>query len=407
MKIKLLFVVVLSIFFACDGDKDDPSTKVTSLLTLTVDAAYPTSETDDWIIVHNEAGNLLAYEPFESNQDLEVLTDKPFKGKLTITFLRYAPLEDAKNYSMNSFTNIESDNHLMRMAIPSPVTSGNINISVSDVHSYQKFALTTRLGTLFGGSSSWNPNTSVLDLQSYTYSGATKYILTVTSGNMYRYKVLDNVQPNHTYSLSFNDMIPSEEKTTFIFPEAEFISLFVYGGAPDLTSTYNSFLLDWQLISGPITAIVPEYINALTDYRTELSIFYADYAYSYVNQGAIPDDISTWPQKSDFSVTKKSLSNFSTATSKSFVWLSTAWGYSDMPNKTRVNWNVSSPSPTYKIKELPAEIISLHPALALDNFVHGTTTFYTKSPAYESFFDNYLQSGPQPSGVRLGISIKN
>lgn len=74
-------------------------------------------------------------------------------------------------------------------------------------------------------------------------------------------------------------------------------------------------------------------------------------------------------------------------------------------SKISVYWTVSSPSGNYKIKELPAEIISVHPALALDNFIYNGTTFYTQSPSYELFFENAFQSGTEPTGLRLGISI--
>lgn len=407
MKINILLAAILTVLLACENEDDIENAKETSLLTLSVDPSYPTDDSDDWIIVNSEAGDLLAYMPFESNQELEILTDKPILGKLTITYLNYLPFEEGKNYSMKSFTSIEKGKHLVVGGLTKTEISGSINISVSDVHSYQNTHLTTRFGTQFGGSISWDINNSVLDLQSSTFTGASKYISTVTSGNMYRYKVLDNVRPNETYDFSFDDMIPFEEKATFIFPEAKFVSLFVYGSDPELASTPNSFLLDWRLISNPGTAIVPEYINVLTNYRTELAVYYEGYSYSYVNQGSIPDDLSTWPQQSDFGVNEKSLSNFSAATSKPFVWLMARWGYSDIPNKTAVSWQVSSPSPNFRIKELPAEIIGAHPALTFDNFNYQGSTFYTQSPAYELFFGKTFQAGSEPTGEILGIFVNN
>jgi hypothetical protein len=413
VKTKSLFAVILAITFACDDGNEDSSPKETSLLTLTVDASYPVDaafngadDTDDWIIVHSEDGTLLASENFQNNQELEIKTDKPAEGKITITHVRYVALKDGnKSYSVKSYTNIEKGEHMvLKGTSPLPGKTGKINVSVSNVFAYQNCLLTSRVGTS-SNSSSWNGGTGMLDIQEDTYSGVTKYIATVSNGNVLKYKVLDNVQPNGKYSFSFNDMTSFEQKVTFTFPQSSIINVFVYGGDPDPTLTSNAYLLDRRFISNSSTAIVTNYTNSLTNYKTELLIYYNGYQYTYLNQGSIPDGNVTWPQKSDFNVTEKSFSNFSATTLKSYVWRNSLWNYQDAANKITLFWAVTAPLGNQKINELPAEIINVHPALSLNNLKYYGTIFYTQSPAYELFFDNALQAAPEPTGLRLGIFI--
>lgn len=403
MKIKSIFISLLAVTFACDNSNEDATPKETALLTLAVDASYPSDETDDWIIVHSEDGTLLASESFQNNQELEIVTDKPFQGKMTITHLRYATFNDGtKSYYLNSYTNIEKGKHIvLKGTSPVPGMTGKFNVSVSNVSPYEYSLL-----SLSSFSSNWNGSTGILDMQSETYAGMKKQIATVSSGNILKYKVLDNIQPGGKYSFSFNDMTPFEQKVTFAFPQSNSLNVFVYANESEPTY-WNSHLLDMRYISRSPTGVVTSYTNSMTNYTTQLLIYYTGYMYTYLNRGPIPDGNVIWPQKSDFNVTEKSLFNFSATTSKSYVWRNSAWGYQDATNKIRVSWSVSAPSGNQKINELPTEIINVHPALSLNNLKYSVTTFYTESPPYELFFDNAFQATPEPAGLRLGISINN
>ena len=124
-----------------------------------------------------------------------------------------------------------------------------------------------------------------------------------------------------------------------------------------------------------------------------------------MNLGAIPDGNIVWPQKSDFNISEKSLSNFSATTSKSYVWRKSRWSYSDVASKTVVTWDVLSSSGNQSIQELPSEITSVHPILSLNSMKYASTIFYTQSPAFESFVNTDFETGREPDGLRLGIRI--
>src|SRR5688572_11896013 len=115
MKIQSIFAAALSVItFACDDDNDNVIPEKTSLLTLTVDASYPTDDSDDWIIVHAEDGALLAFESFQPNQQLEVVTDKPAPGKIMVTHLKYITSDGGnKWYFAKSHSNIDKGKHMI------------------------------------------------------------------------------------------------------------------------------------------------------------------------------------------------------------------------------------------------------------------------------------------------------
>jgi hypothetical protein len=220
-------------------------------------------------------------------------------------------------------------------------------------------------------------------MHSDTYPGVSKYIISVFNLNELRYKVLDNVMPDGTYSFSFNEMTPYEQKVTFSFPPSNNVGVFTYGSEPDPILNPNAYMLTLRYISNTTNTIEIGYINSLTNYKTELVIFYPGYMYRYLNQGSIPEGNVTWPQKSDFNVVEKSLSNFSATSSKSYVWRNSVWGSHDIASKTFVEWAFAAPSGNQKINEMPAEILNVHPVLSLGNLEYAGTTFYAQSPAYE------------------------
>ena len=97
--------------------------------------------------------------------------------------------------------------------------------------------------------------------------------------------------------------------------------------------------------------------------------------------------------------------NFSATTLKSYLWRYSTWSYYDAASQVVFNWDVSSSLGNQFIKDLPAEITSAHPAISLSNLKHASTTFYTQSPAFESYVDWDFKVNPEPTGTRLGIKI--
>ena len=395
----ILGVTLLVILLACNDEDPDVPQK-TSLLTLSVDASYLTDISDNWIIVHDENGALLASQSFETNQELEIVTDKPVPGKITITHLRYSTLNGTKFYLATSHANIEKGRHMI-LEVPSVIPSqetGKLNVTVTDVASYDHFAVST---ASYGAS--WNGGTRVLDLETSTYADFPNHIITIGDGNTLKHKIVSNVKPNDSHSFSFYDMNPFDQTVDFNFPQPGDVILSVNGVEPGKPTNDHFLLL--HLGAHKHNTIKAGYLNILTNYRTRLDISYPDYAYEYRKLGSVPDGNIVWPQKSDFTINEKAFVNFSATTLKSYLWRYSTWSYYDAASQVVFNWDVSSSLGNQFIKDLPAEITSAHPAISLSNLKHASTTFYTQSPAFESYVDWDFKVNPEPTGTRLGIKI--
>ncbi len=405
MKNKILFASALLMFaFACD-DGDNVIPEKTSLLKLTVDASWAGLGADNWIIVHSEDGSLLASESFATAQELEIVTDKPAPGKITVTHLRYFMSNGTKFYFATSNVNIEKGKHMIlkRNSYTSPEATGKLYISVSNVAVRDHHSLSSQISP--SGGASWSGGTGILDMESTTFKGISKHIVTVSDGYSLKHRVLNDVKPNDSYSFSFYDMAPFDQTVDFTFPQPDHVLLDVWGSEPNTTLTPNYYNLVAHFNSDAHTTIKAGYLNSLTNYRTQLNIVYSDYLYDYINIGSIPDGNIAWPQKSDFNINEKFFTNFSATASKSYVWRKSRWSYSDAVSQTVITWDVSASSGNQSFQELPSEITSVHPILSFNNMKHASTTFYTQSPAFESIVNADFETGPEPEGLRLGIRI--
>lgn len=406
MKIKSLIISAsLIATIACSSD-DNGLPEITSLLSLTVDASYLDEEADeseDWIIVHSEKGSLLAFENFEANQQLEITTKKSVSGKIMVTHLRYSLVNGTKWYQAKSYANIEKGKSMVLKGLDQrPESTGKINVSVNNLNDFEFGLLSSRVTTPVDVS--WN--STEVSLQANTYTGISKHIATISDGNSIKYKVLNNVQPGDSYSFSFNDMDPVDQKITFTFPPSDGVLINLYGSEPDATLTPNAYWIQFQYFYNQnIASVDAGYLNHLTNYKTVLNIYYPDYSYQFTNLGSIPNSQIEWPQKSDFNITKNSFTNFSATSTKAYVWRISGWGYNDVSNKISVNWSISSTSGQQVIKELPSTLINAHPALSPDKLQYGGTTFYIQSPPFESFVSKDFGTASEPAGLQLGINL--
>ena len=405
MKKLLLPFAVLVIAVACDDENSNDVTPTkTKLLTLQVDAGYQTT-TNDWIVIHSEDGELLAFESFESNSVIELETDKPVSGTITTTTIRQGTSNGFNFYFVESHTNVQKGKKMVFKSYstaPLGVT-GEFNVSISDVTGYDQQSLTSRIGS--AGSGSWSGGTNILQLNTTTHAGVTKFILSIDDKSSLKYKILENVKANDNISFSFLDMLPYDNIINFNFQPTSDVTLFVIGSEPDPNLYPNSYSL--QAYLGNLNTRSTQragYLNSLTNYRTMLTITYPDYSLEYVNFGSIPNPNITWPQKSDFSITTSTINNFKASAKKPFAWRYSTWTYLDSQNN--VGWTVYAPNDHQTIGELPAEILSQHPALALTKMTYHSTMFYTDAMSYEDLVDSDFAYDLEVPGSRVGIKTK-
>ncbi|HMG92701.1 MAG TPA: hypothetical protein VK589_21735 [Chryseolinea sp.] len=414
MKNPILPLALLVIVVACNEEKDvtpikdvvpskDVTPTKTTLLTVRVDASFPTETIDDWIVVHSEDGEVLAFESFETNSVVVLETEKTVNGNITTTQIRHSKVSNFDMYSVESHTDIQKGKTIVldSYSITPLSKTGELNVSISNVNAIDQQALSSRVGS--GGSSSWSSDTNILEMNTSTYPGVTKYVVSIDDGSALKYKILDNVKPNDNYSFSFLDMSQFDNTITFNFPTSPHATLFISGSDPDPSLELNRYVLLAHYNFDTHSELRAGYLNSMTNYTTRLAMTYPDYGLEYMNVGSIPNPNIVWPSKSDFSITSSNIDNFKASASKPFIWRLSTWSFLDGQNN--LSWNVYGPSDQHVIGELPSEIVSQFPALAFSKLTYNSTVFFTEAMSYEDYINSDFAGEPVTQGTRLGIRI--
>lgn len=403
MRNLLAIVFILTIAVACDDG--NPVTPKTKLLNVQVDASYTTDRYDNWVMVHDDDGRLLAFKPFESNTTFELETDQVVSDKITVTTVIHYLLEGIHRYSLYSYAKVTKGKtfHFKSYLGDPPTVTGMLKVTVSDVVAYDQFTLSSRLG--FSGSASWAGNTKILDLQTSTYTGIGKYILTVSNGPEMKYKVFDNVKPSDSYNLSYNDMLPFDHAALFNFPTCSEISMYVYGSETGVSAIPNNYTIQSLYSIDPRSSLQVGYLNSLTNYVTGIYLRYPDYSLDYTIVGSFPNANNiTWPLKTDFQITASSINDYSIVAKQPYIWRIGAWQFVDATNS--VYWQVISPTDAQAFDEMPAEIIAQHSALSLSNMTYLQSTIYTQNIPYDDNVNNAFESKEASQYTSVGIGLK-
>src|SRR5690606_12604720 len=136
------------------------------------------------------------------------------------------------------------------------------------------------------------------------------------------------------------------------------------------------------------TTLSAWYTDEFTNYRTYLNIRYPEYTYRYKSIGSIPSASVTWPQYSNFDIEEQSFIGYSAVANEQYVWRSTLFEYDDDVKKVYGSWEISTASGKNLIIEIPSEVATKYPDFTFDKLQHKSTTFYTKSPAFDSIVNN-------------------
>jgi len=399
------WIVLVLCFFGC-GEDEKPAVSV-KLLSISVDQSFNTSDTENWIIIHDDVGKLIEYRSFESGDDITIETTASTpENTIGVTFLKLYFQDDFRFYNLETYLNIEKGETLKVANFQTSVDGqlgGTFDIVIDGFTSFDQSSTSNKFGFGCGGSSG-----SVVDLTCGTIDSATKYILQLSdkSGDL-RYKVLEDVEVDDSYRISFYEMEPFDTTIEFVFPESTDVDLTISGREAGFSYFDFGYSLNNHVIDDAHTQIKAGYLNSLTKYSTELSVGYPDFKYVYSIRGSIPDPNISWPSKADFSLSSKLLQDFSSDVKTSFNWRKSIWTYEGLssPTTSHVTWQIFSKSVAHKLSELPAEIVSQHPVIAFENLKHSSTTFYTESEPYIDHIKRTLNEEDAPVDAQIGISI--
>jgi hypothetical protein len=195
--------------------------------------------------------------------------------------------------------------------------------------------------------------------------------------------MLDNAQPNESYTFSFDELSAFDQAVEFNFPESNEVFFYISGREADQSIEGPSYLHQLHFGSDFHTSMKGGYLNSLTKYVTEFSVGYPTYKFFYRNKGSIPEPNISILSSSGYAISSHDIQDFSATSTEPFVYRKSHFGVAEPANNLEVFWLVHSVFGTHTLTELPAEIIASHPKLSIANMKHISTQFYVESLPYE------------------------
>lgn len=384
MKTNLLIVVFFLLLFACENEETkSPST----LLTLIVDESFETSATDNWVIVHDEDGTPITFESFETGDVKDIKGISHIKGQtIAVTVVKHVWEYGKERYIVDTYFQYQKGGVLklnyFTPSIPgSSVFKGTFDVTVNSAVPLHQYAVSNR----YAMGNSWQQyDRSSFSVTSHLSDVSLKYLVQASDmeGNI-RYKMLDNAQPNDSYTFSFDELSEFDRTVEFNFPESNEVFFYITGREADQSIEGPSYLHQLHFGADLHTSIKGGYLNSLAKYVTEFNVGYPTYKFFYRNKGSIPEPKISPLSPSGYAITSNDIQKFDATSTQEFNYRKSHYRYSDTPNNLEVVWMVHSTFGSHKLTELPAEIITSHPKLSIVNMKHVFTQFYVESLPYE------------------------
>lgn len=387
----------------------------------TLNEAVAFSESDYWLIIHNQDGELLDYRTFKYGDSLifEAL-DSELEGtdKLSITFVQYTLAGVNHLHSIRTYTGIDKGvvwnqgssessfsfkSRQERTTYPSKFyqqpsqkSSANFNITVNNVPNIARYNLTSRQYGNTAGSQVFQ-NTSTLNINEVTLQMDVEYLLSIEDGQgNLRYQLLAPQETVNDIVLEYTDFLEYDHILQIALPEHSQLTANVWAYETDVFSG-TPLLLSSQRSAGPADPVAKlGYINDFGSFETTFSINTVDhYSYNYEELGKIPDEIIIM-EKPAFEIQESSKNNFQFSININFLRSSSFWSFKEtMSDNVTIQtlWHVEAPKTnSFKIGDLPQEIVQKCPYLNLDNLDYESTTLILRGRNYEDIINSMFNS---------------
>jgi len=382
-------VVALFVLIGCKEQKEDVAP---TAFTLNVDASYLTTETDNWVFIHNPDGSLVDHKTFESGDVMIFDKTESFTGdNFSVTIFNYAKSPTFNIYGLKSYVveNFGQEWTLKgqdEIPISDPVETGNFTVNVTDLPTtlYAR-SLSSRSGLW----SHWTTNTEAAPV---IREGDVDFLLSVeTEIGLPKYKMIENVADQDVYNLSVaNDFLDFDRFVDVSFPSAKDVRLYVLGFDDDQSVGSFGYILYNNLVyDKPLRSNMPiGLLNRFNKYNISLSVPHNGMFIQYSKLGPAPTSINLQFDNT-IVVTDKSINNYTYTTSNPFNMRKTEFHYiNNVIDGMRINWKVYAPGGETKINGLPDEFYSQYTAFNMDSLSHWKSEFdITPNVSYSGFID--------------------
>lgn len=388
------FIVTLALLlFACESDEPiekiiEPPPQI-QYFELTVDRDYPTSDSDNWIIIHDQNNTFINAKRFEAGQNLKFDTFPALPGELKITLMAAKTVANNKMiYKLQTFLNVNL-NEKWNLKKPYSVNEnpgtiqGILGVTVTS----------TNLG------SSWDAIISnkqkkyiptALDFQTFQFEEAEvgsnwdDYFVSALdkTGTPY-YKYIENVSPG-SLTLTLDDFEAFDLVKPFTFPVSYAAWLEVHASdnvqTRDEPGYFTQSYLSPVKEAKPVSSFKLGFLEKFSYYQVTFYAVYSDDIISFQSKGAFPEEIIL--PTLDTELADATFTNFSLSGESDFIRRISYWNlYSYAAN---IEWSVFGTNDPVANPGLPEIIEKNYPTLKLSELKHNATYLYEIGNSYEN-----------------------
>lgn len=385
-----------------------------------------TSESDDWIIIHDQDGKLMDYQPLEKE---DILVFKKMDTALTNT----------KNLTITTLTSrstATSNAHLLDTHPLVPVgSSWNNKIDTNGFHdeSFKDFQLRREVNKNIAKTRNKKSThnvlvNNILGIEKYNITSAAEGYVTAnfspTSGNNLSLENLELSEGvNYIFFIAdsqgglkhlFFEIDETTQDLNFDYSEfVEFQNIFetplpensylfaVTRGFESGNADNRGYEMTVETDFNSPNVSRLGYANGFESYTTSFHLsMNSGYGYRYYEHSTAPlNEISILPKPS-FSIIDKTPYAYEFNTDIAFISGSTSWKYEEnFSDETYIytSWSIQIPDTNaLSIGQLPEELITAHPKLNLEQLKHGDTYLTIQGFDYAQLLENRTN----PSGYQ-------
>ncbi|MBT2162268.1 hypothetical protein [Zobellia barbeyronii] len=388
------------------GEQEEPAEPVSVIyFTLTVDASTNTKETEDWIIIHNDTGEILDFKSYEAG---DVLTFESLEtevtNKITVSHLRRILNLTEDGYFIQTYTDIDNGSNWKfteGTAINLTPSIGTFDINITNIPS-RSTKIPHAVSSLehipyqfvYAGSLI---NSSYVDfrINNIDLRTETDIIVSIMDDNFdMKYRFVNDVKVGDAYNFDYSEFMAFDSSLIIDLPATT--KTLVYDV---FTINENTLRKGYHLNSyGYWSYGIPDkiklgYLNKFNNYLSDIILTFDKTQYRYISIGPKPEsliireDLFFTPENSsifEFTFT----TNVDTIIRKNNSWY-TSTGKHNI-DFAYLRWSITSPGHDYPvIGEIPDELKKMYPAMKINDLKYDYSTIQIKSIPYQEWITKW------------------
>ncbi len=417
---KLILILLFLVVLGCSKNETKENISETKSLqeiyfSLNVGNNYINdSSLGNWIIVHDENGNILDYSKYKNGDKLSFEAPKDsVSDNLRITILNsfYHTSEGQKKFFLETFPNVPKKSIWnFNSSIPNtnallqnPIV-GKFNINVNNIPEVKNHTLT-------GDNIILTTNTTISDSNQLVINNVdlherNTYFLSILDGNNdLKYTFIKNVKDGDTLNLDYENFQNFDSYLNVNLPPNKYLStpLSVIAYEKDLNQNSGVYTLNHRYDSSywnvGLNYIKIGYLDIFEKYKVDFQLALEGYVYKYRKEGSKTENLIV-PEKPNFTYEDSSIYDFSFSIDEDYIRKVNTWKY-DSESSTIV-WQIFSDSKAnLNFNKLPIEITEAYPEMNIDSMKYKSTSIYTKSKSQLDFIEDLFISNDKNDEYEL------